>query len=245
MARAGRGKLVGINEESAIGITGVQRQHSVINILLGTFRMVTRCQKPASRVRGLASFQTRGLSIVIVPISIIFGDMLQDNAPITFNIDSPFDFGVGDVRGTKVAFGSDPVGGIIGRRTLWGSGVVVIVEGGFLRSNDVFNQVIGRLIGHIRVLFQENGILGNLVSDIVFRILGILNTIGKVNGEGTGRRGLGVTILVVRRGIRGRMVGHGMVRDWGRMRMGRGSKGQGGQRDHHGGDQLHNHGLLY
>jgi len=37
MARTSRRKLVGIDEKSSIRITGVQRQHSVVNILLGTF----------------------------------------------------------------------------------------------------------------------------------------------------------------------------------------------------------------
>ena len=42
MARASRRKLVGIDEKSTVRITRVKGQHSVVNILLGTFGMVTR-----------------------------------------------------------------------------------------------------------------------------------------------------------------------------------------------------------
>ena len=37
MARTSRGKLVGIDEKSTVRITRVQGEHSVVNILLGTF----------------------------------------------------------------------------------------------------------------------------------------------------------------------------------------------------------------
>ena len=37
MARTSRGKLVGIDEKSTVGVTGVKREHSVVDILLGTF----------------------------------------------------------------------------------------------------------------------------------------------------------------------------------------------------------------
>ena len=37
VARTGRGQFVGIDEKSTVGVTGVKREHSVVNILLGTF----------------------------------------------------------------------------------------------------------------------------------------------------------------------------------------------------------------
>ena len=37
MAGAGAGKLVGVNKESSVGIAGVQREHPVVNKLLGAF----------------------------------------------------------------------------------------------------------------------------------------------------------------------------------------------------------------
>ena len=33
---AGTGELVGVDEESSVGITGVQGEHPVVDILLGT-----------------------------------------------------------------------------------------------------------------------------------------------------------------------------------------------------------------
>jgi len=40
MARAGAGKLVGVNEESPVGIAGVDRKHPVVHILLGALALV-------------------------------------------------------------------------------------------------------------------------------------------------------------------------------------------------------------
>ena len=173
MARTSRGKLVGIDEKSTVRITRVQGKHSVVNILLGTFGVITGSQKSAGRIRGLAGFQAGGLGIVIVTISVVFGDVLENDTPVSFNVDSTFDFGVFNCGGAKVTFRSDPVGSIIGRRSLGSSSVVFVIEGSFLRSNDVLNQVIGGLVGDIRVLFQENGVLGDLVSDFVIGILSI------------------------------------------------------------------------
>ena len=42
MARASRWQLVGINKESTVGVTGVQRQHAVVHVFLGTFGLVAR-----------------------------------------------------------------------------------------------------------------------------------------------------------------------------------------------------------
>jgi hypothetical protein len=228
MARASWGKLVGIDEKATIRITRVQRQHPVVDILLGTFGMVTRSQEPASRIWSLAGFQTSRLGVVVVTIGVVFGDVLEDNAPVAFNIDGPLDLGVSHSGGAEVAFGSNPVSSVIGRGTLWGSGVVIVVEGSFLRSNDVLDQVISWLVSHVGVLFQENGVLRDLVSDIVLGIFGILETIRKVRMKGTGRRGFGITIPMRGGGIGGRVVGRmmgrgGVVRrmmDRGRMGMG-------------------------
>jgi len=173
MARTSRGKLVGIDEKSTVRITRVQGEHSVVNILLGTFGVVTGSQKSAGRVGGLTGFQAGGLGIVIVTISVVFGDMLEDNSPVPFNIDGTFDFGVFNGGRAEVALRSDPVGGIIGRRSLGSSSVIIVVESSLLGSNDVLNQVIGRLVGDIRVFFQENRVLGDLVGDFVVGILSI------------------------------------------------------------------------
>jgi hypothetical protein len=173
MAGASRGKLVGIDEKSTVRITGVEGEHSVVNILLGTFGVVTGGQKTAGRVWGLAGFQASSLGIVIVTVSVVFGNMLEDNSPVPFNIDSTFDFGIFNSGGAKVALGSNPMGSIIGRGSLGSSSVIFVVESSLLRSNDVLNQVIGRLVSDIRVFFQENRVLGDLVSDFIVGILSI------------------------------------------------------------------------
>ena len=142
MARTSRRELVGINEKSTVGITRVQAEHAVVDILLGTLRLIARSQETTSRVWGQASFQTSGLSVVIVTIRVIFGNVLQNNSPVTFNIDGPLDLAVNNLGGAQVALGSDPVASIIGRGSLGSSSVVLVIESGFLISGDMLNQVI-------------------------------------------------------------------------------------------------------
>lgn len=66
----------------------------------------------------MAGFQTGSLGIIVVTVGIVFGNVLQNHAPVAFNIDSALNFGVVDVGGAKVALGTDPVGGVIRRRAL-------------------------------------------------------------------------------------------------------------------------------
>ena len=173
MARTGRWQLVGINEETSVGIARVQRQHAVVDVFLGTFGLVAGGQKSAGRIRGLAGFQSGGLGVVIVTIGVVFGDVLQYHSPVSFNINSSFDFGISYMRGAKIAFRSNPVGGIIRRRTLGSSGIVIIVKASFLISSDVFDQIISRLVSDIGVLLQENGVLRNFVGHFIVRIFGV------------------------------------------------------------------------
>ena len=48
MARAGRWQLVGVDEESPVGVTRVDRDHPVVDILLGTLGLVAGGQETAS-----------------------------------------------------------------------------------------------------------------------------------------------------------------------------------------------------
>ena len=159
MARTSRWQLVGIDEKSTIRITRVQRKHSVVNILLSTLGLITRSQKSTSRVWSQASFQPSSLSVVVMTIRVVFGNMLENNSPVPFNIDSPPDLAVNHLGWAQVTFGSDPVAGIIGRRSLGSSSVVLVVKSGFLVSGDMFDKVVGALVGHVRVLLQEDGVL--------------------------------------------------------------------------------------
>ena len=98
MARAGRWEFVGINEETSVRITGIYGDHSMVNVFLSAFALVTRGKETTSRVWGLTSLQTGGLSVVVMAITIFFGDVLEDDSPVAFNIDGPADLGVVNIR---------------------------------------------------------------------------------------------------------------------------------------------------
>jgi len=98
MARAGRWEFVGINEETSIRITGIYGDHSVVNVFLSAFALVTRGEETASGVWGLTSLQTGGLSIIVMAIAILFWDVLEDDSPVAFNIHGPADLGVVNIR---------------------------------------------------------------------------------------------------------------------------------------------------
>ena len=128
MAGTGRRQLVSVNEKSSVGVTGVNRQHPVVNILLGALAVVTGSQQPAGRVRVQTGLEPGGLGVVVVTVSVTLGDVLQDNSPVALNIDSPGDLSVVNIAGAEVSLGSNPVAGIIGRGSLAGSSVVLVVK---------------------------------------------------------------------------------------------------------------------
>lgn len=113
MARAGRRELVGIDEETSIRITGINGNHSMVNVFLGTFALVTWGKETTSRVWGLTSLQTGSLGVIVLAIAIFFGDVLEDDSPVTFNINGPTDLGVVNIRWAQVTLRSDPVSGIV------------------------------------------------------------------------------------------------------------------------------------
>ena len=116
-----------------------------------------------------------------------------------------------------------PVADVIRTRSLRSSSVVVVIKGGFLVSSDVFNQIIGRLISNVRILLQEDGILADFISNLVLRILRVLNTEGNISVKGTCGWGFGVAVA---------MVGDWAV--WGDAMVGRvWDMGVGGQGDGH------------
>ena len=98
MARAGRRELVGINEETSVRITGIYGDHSMVYVFLSAFALVTRGKETASRVWGLTSLQAGGLCVVIMAITIFFGDVLEDDSPVAFNIHGPADLGIVYIR---------------------------------------------------------------------------------------------------------------------------------------------------
>ena len=51
VARAGRWQLVGVNEETPVKVARVNRDHPVVDILLGALRLIARGKEAAGRVR--------------------------------------------------------------------------------------------------------------------------------------------------------------------------------------------------
>lgn len=223
MARAGRWQLVGVDEESPVWVARVDGDHAVVDVLLGALALVAGGEEPAGRVWGLARLQAGGLGVVVVSVSVLLGDVLQDDPPVALDIDGAPDLGVPNVRGAEVALGSNPVGGVIGGGALGGTSVVAVVKGGLLGSGDMLHQVVSALVSHIRVLFKEDRVLRDLVGDLVLRVLGVLDTEGQVSVGCTLWWGLGVAVA---------MVGDWAV--WGDAMVGRvWDMGVGGQGDGH------------
>jgi len=128
MARTGRRKLVGINKETSVRITGIDGDHSMVNVFLGAFALVAGSKETASRVWGLTSLQTGGLCVVVMAITIFFGDVLEDDSPVAFNIDCSADLSVVNIRWAQIAFGADPVGGVIWRWSLGSAGIIGVIK---------------------------------------------------------------------------------------------------------------------
>ena len=118
MARAGRGELVRVNEESPVGVTGVQGDHPVVDVLLGALGVVAGGEESAGGVGGQAGLQAGGLGVVVVSVAVLLGDVLQDDAPVALDVDGAADLGVVDLAGAEVALGAGPVGKVEGRGAL-------------------------------------------------------------------------------------------------------------------------------
>ena len=210
MARAGAGKLVGVNEESPVGIAGVDREHPVVHILLGALALVAGGEESAGGVGVETGLQPGGLGVVVVSVSVSLGDVLQDDPPVSLNVHGARDLGVVHVAGAEVALGPDPVAGVVGRGALGGTAVVLVVEAVLLGSSDVLNKVISGLISNISVLLEEEGVLRDLVGNVVGGVLGVEHAVGQVGALGALGRGLGVTVASVVGGG-SRVMGGGMV----------------------------------
>ena len=128
MARAGRRELVGINKETSVRITGIYGDHSMVNVFLSAFALVTGGKETASGVWGLTSLQAGGLSIIVMAITVFFGDVLEDDSPVTFNINGPADLSIINIRWAQVAFRSDPVSGVVWGGSFRSSSVVGVIK---------------------------------------------------------------------------------------------------------------------
>jgi len=177
---AGTGQLVGVDEESSVGITGVEGEHPVVDILLGTLGLVAGGQQSAGAVREQTGLQSGGLGVVVVTVAVSLRDVLQDDPPVTLNIDGPGDLGVVNIGGTKVTLGSDPVSGVVLAGSLAGSSVVAVVEMFLLRLGDPIHQVVSTLVSNVGVLLQEERVLADLGGDVVSGILLVQDTVGEI-----------------------------------------------------------------
>jgi len=177
---AGTGELVGVDEESSVSITGVQGEHPVVDKLLGALGLVARSQEPAGAVREETGLQPGGLGVVVVTVAVALRDVLQDDPPVTLNIDSPGDLGVVNIGGTEVTLGSDPVTGVVLAGSLAGSSVVAVVEVFLLRLGDHLHEVVSTLVSDVGVLLQEESVLADLGGDVVGGILLVQDTVGEI-----------------------------------------------------------------
>ena len=85
-------------------------------------------------------------------IAISLRDVLEDDSPVSFNIDCTSNLGVVNIRRTKVSLRSNPMRSIIWRWTLRGFIIVFVVKRLFLRLGNVLNKIISGLISNISIL---------------------------------------------------------------------------------------------
>jgi len=118
VARASARELVSVDEEPSVWVARVNREHSVVDILLGALGLVARGEKTTSRVREQTGLKTGGLGVVVVTVSVSLRDVLEDDSPVSLNIDSASDLGVINIRGAKITLRSNPVSCVIRRWSL-------------------------------------------------------------------------------------------------------------------------------
>ncbi len=82
----------------------------MVDVLLGALAVIAGCEEAAGRVRGEAGLQAGGLGVVVVTVSVLLGDVLQDDAPVSLHVDGAADLGVVDLRRAEVSLGPGPVG---------------------------------------------------------------------------------------------------------------------------------------
>ena len=123
----------------------------------------------------------------------------------------PLDLDIINLAWAQVTFWTNPVASIIRAWAFGSSSIVIIIKGSLLQSGDFFNKIVSRLIRDVGIFFQENGILADLFSNFVGRIIRIFQTKWDISMEGTGWWGLGVTISTMR-GMGRAMMGYRMMR---------------------------------
>jgi len=113
VARAGAWKFVGVNEESSVRVTGIDREHSVVDILLGALGLVAGGEETAGGIGEETGLKAGGLGVVVMAVSVTVRDVLEDDSPVALDVDGTGDLGVIHIGWAEVSLGSDPVGGVI------------------------------------------------------------------------------------------------------------------------------------
>ena len=101
----------------------------MVDVFLDTGTAMARSQSTARCTREQASLDALGLGVV--------GDVLNNHAPLTIDIQSAFRASVNDVAGADVTFTSNPVAFFIKLAF-----VVGIIKVFLLQCSDTSNQVI-------------------------------------------------------------------------------------------------------
>lgn len=152
MARAGRRELVDVDEEALLGITRVEGKHTVVNVLLDALAAVARSQCATGSASVKTRFNALSLSVVV--------DILDDHAPLAVYVAGTNGPAVKDITRADVTLISNPVA-LVERVSV----VKRIVKVVLLNVAHSVHQVVGRLIGDICVLLQDEGIVFDSVLD--------------------------------------------------------------------------------
>lgn len=132
MARTGRWQFENVYENTFGDIAGIERKHSVVDVLLDTFSAMARGDSAAGGSSIQTSFDAMGLGVI--------GDILNDHAPLAVGIHSSAWPHVKDIARADVSVTTHPIS-----PRKWIAVVKRIVEMFLFQRSDTIDQVISRL----------------------------------------------------------------------------------------------------
>jgi len=160
----------------------------VVDILLGAVALVAWSKSTACSLWEQAGLKAGSLGVVV--------DIIDNDAPFTFNILGTFGGGIGNIRGADVTFWSSPVGDIIGRVTSGCTSVVGVVKSFLLVLGDHVNEIISRLISNISILLSEEVVSADGSLDFIGWVFIIFKAVCEGGVGITGRGSGGITVGV-------------------------------------------------
>ena len=146
MARASRWQLVRVDEKSFVGIARVERQHTLVDVLLKAFAVEARRQGTTCCFWEETRLDALGLRVV--------GHVLDDDAPFAVDVLGAHGSRVGHFGRADETLTTDPVALI---ELL--SVVERVIEGFLLLLADALDQIVSRLMGHVSVFLQRQRIV--------------------------------------------------------------------------------------